>query len=210
MTTTAMGIVMRQVDGGAAGAGAPPRVFADVGAMTAGVAAGEAAHVDAFYRAYFDVLYAEARRATRRDEAFCLDVVHDAVLRVLRTIRRVDDEPQLRRWLKLVVRTTAYDLLRRERRWAGRDAAVATPETLPPVDAAGDEQLRWLRDQVAALDPELARLVELRYERRWTLSRIGAAVGLSLGAVDRRLRRALRTLRDAARAAYPEEVDDVG
>ena len=56
-------------------------------AMTSAMAAGDGGAVEAFYRRYFDRLYAEARRATRRDESFCLDVVQESVLRIVRTVR---------------------------------------------------------------------------------------------------------------------------
>src|SRR5262245_41491413 len=52
--------------------------------LTAALAAGNEDAVETFYRRYFDWLYAQARRATRRDESFCLDVVQDAVLRIMR------------------------------------------------------------------------------------------------------------------------------
>src|SRR4051812_27498718 len=41
--------------------------------LTAALAAGEERAVETFYQRYFDWLYAQARRATRRDESFCLD-----------------------------------------------------------------------------------------------------------------------------------------
>ena len=56
--------------------------------------AGNAKAVETFYSQYFDFLYHHARRATRRDEAFCLDVVQDAVIRIMRTIRRVESGGQ--------------------------------------------------------------------------------------------------------------------
>jgi len=84
--------------------------------LTAAMAAGNEDAVETFYRRYFDWLYAQARRATRRDESFCLDVVQDAVLRIVRTVRCVKTEPQFRAWLRLVVQTTAFDRLRSERR----------------------------------------------------------------------------------------------
>src|SRR5689334_17106086 len=77
-------------------------------AMTSAMAAGDGGAVESFYRRYFDRLYAEARRATRRDESFCLDVVQEAVLRIVRTVRGARSEIQLVAWLRLVVRTTAY------------------------------------------------------------------------------------------------------
>ena len=64
--------------------------------LTRGMAAGHRDAVEAFYRQYFDYLYGVARRETGRDEAFCLDVVQEAVLRIIRNIKPVSDEPRLR------------------------------------------------------------------------------------------------------------------
>jgi RNA polymerase sigma factor (sigma-70 family) len=176
-------------------------------AMTSAMAAGDGGAVEAFYRRYFDRLYAEARRATRRDESFCLDVVQESVLRIVRTVRGARSEIQLVAWLRLVVRTTAYDLMRSERRRQRREALVA----IGPADEASDgppaedeEQLAWLRVQLDRLDPQIARMIDLRYHRRWTLERIARQFGLSIGTVDGRLRRALRRLRESA----PEELSD--
>jgi RNA polymerase sigma factor (sigma-70 family) len=186
----------------AAASSPPVPIVADassIGPLTAGMAAGDGPAVEAFYRRYFGWLYREARRATgRRDEAFCLDVVHDAVLRVVRTVRRVDSAPQFAGWLKLVVRTTAYDLLRaesrRQRREAQRGPPAASDEE--PADA---ERLAWLRRRIASLDPKLVRMIELRFEARWSLGRIAALFGVTIGTVDGRLRRALSHLREMAR-----------
>jgi RNA polymerase sigma factor (sigma-70 family) len=159
--------------------------------LSAAMAGGDAEAVEAFYRQYFDSLYSHARRCTRRDESFCLDVVQDAVLRVIRTVKQVDSEPRFRGWLKLVVQTTAFDLLRNERRRKNREAMSAvTPFS---TDADADSlQLDWLAEQISRLDPELVRIIEMRFERSWTLRRIGQTLGISGGAVDGRLRRALR------------------
>jgi RNA polymerase sigma factor (sigma-70 family) len=184
--------------------------------LTAAMAAGDAGAVETFYRRFFDRLYAWARRATRRDEAFCLDVVQEAVLRIVRTIRPVPTEPQLVAWLRLVVNTTAYDLLKVERRRARRETQVLVAAAArdhrgdrdgersagEPDTAADDEQITWLKVQLDAMDPAIARMIELRFQRRWTLGRIGAMFGLSTGTVDGRLRRALATLRKKARETF--------
>ena len=223
----------------------PPRVGDDepVDKLTAAMAAGDPAAVAAFYRRYFPRLYAWARRSSRRDESFCLDVVQDAVLRVVRTVRRADAEPQLLAWLRLVVQTTAYDRLKAERRRGRRQAVAAV--TVPPDDEdedkadaatraryairggggradddrarddddradddtaadADDEQLAWLRAELDAMDPRLARMIDLRFRGGWTLARIGAVFGVSAGTVDGRLRRALAALRGRAREAFDD------
>jgi RNA polymerase sigma-70 factor (ECF subfamily) len=159
------------------------------------MAAGDAGAVDAFYRQYFGWMYAQARRFTNRDESFCLDVVQDAVLRVIRTVKRVDCESRFRGWLRLVVQTTAFDLLRREARRKNREAMMGTSQVSVDSDSL---QLDWLREQITQLDPELVNIVELRFEQSWTLRRIGEKLGISIGAVDGRLRRALKHLKLAA------------
>jgi RNA polymerase sigma factor (sigma-70 family) len=167
--------------------------------LTAAMAAGEARAVEAFYREYFDTMYRHACNVTRRDESFCLDVVQDAVMRVIRTVRPVSSEAQFASWLRLVTQTAAYDLLKAESRRRRREAvvAVAADATAHTPEAPGgdEEQLALLRKQIAALDPQIVRMIELRYEGGWTLAKIAEAMGLSIGTVDGRLRRALRDLR---------------
>jgi RNA polymerase sigma-70 factor (ECF subfamily) len=169
--------------------------------LTAAMAAGDQDAVETFYRRYFDWLYAQARRATRRDESFCLDVVQDAVLRIVRTIRRVSSEPELRAWLRLVVQTTALDRLRSERRRQRRELAFAAigPQEVMSQACESAEQLEWVKQQIMRIDPRLVQIVELRFERRWTLARIAQDFGLSIGTIDGRLRRALKQLRRQAR-----------
>jgi RNA polymerase sigma factor (sigma-70 family) len=172
----------------------------DTHALTTAMAAGDAGAVAVFYRDQFGFMYGAARRATGRDESFCLDVVQDATLRIVRTVRPVKTLPQLRAWVKLVVQTTAYDRLRADARRARREAAVIAGHADPP----DGDRLAWLARQLGRLDPGLVRLIDLRYERNWTLARIAESLGLSIGTVDGRLRRAIQRLRDLA----AEQSDD--
>jgi RNA polymerase sigma factor (sigma-70 family) len=104
-----------------------------------------------------------------------------------------------------VVQTTAWDRLRSERRRRQRElVAIAGRETSESDEPADTEQQEWLREQIAGCDPEIARIIELRFEQRWTLARIGKLLGLSIGTVDWRLRKALKDLREKA----IEEFDD--
>jgi RNA polymerase sigma factor (sigma-70 family) len=168
--------------------------------LTAAMAAGDGRAVEAFYRGYFDFMYGQARKMTGRDEAFCLDVVQDAVIRVIRTVRRVSTEAQFFAWLRLVTQTAAYDLLKSESRRKRREAVVAVMGSAVEVSYEGDEEmdrLAWIRSEIARLDPEIVRMIEMRFEKRWTLARVAEAMGVSIGTVDGRLRRALRQLRNA-------------
>ena len=92
--------------------------------LTAAMAAGDERAIEAFYRAYFAWLYQKARRATGRDEAFCFDVVQEAVLRILRCVKPIEGDRPFRAWLRLVVQSTAYDLLKSESRRTRREAVA--------------------------------------------------------------------------------------
>jgi len=142
-------------------------------------------------------MYAFARQITRRDESTCLDVVQEAVLRVVRTVRRVESEGQFRAWLRLVTQTSALDMLKSESRRRRRESAVAVGAgILTETNADPDDRLAWLTEQISRLDPQIVRIIDLRFQQRWTLARIGQALGLSTGTVDGRLRRALGRLRE--------------
>lgn len=175
--------------------------------LTAAMAAGDPRAVEAFYRQYFDLMYRHACTITRRDESFCLDVVQEAVLRVIRAVRPAGSEAQFAAWLRLVTQTAAYDLLKAESRRRRRETLVAWPLDITGAGAeasSNEDQLAWLREEISCLDPHIARLIELRYEKRWTLARIAQSVGLPIGTVDGRLRRALRKLRMRAERSNHE------
>lgn len=185
----------------AAYTGAQPRVLEAIDKLTAAVAAGDPLAVEVFYRRYFKWLYRQAASVTGRDEAFCLDVVQESVLRILRTIRAVESEAQLATWLRLVVRTTAYDMFRGERRRQNRERALPGRQ---PAERADEEMLLALRRQLDQVDRQIALMIDLRYTRGWTLSQIAERLGLTTGTVDGRLRRALRRLRGCLEEVHDE------
>jgi len=173
--------------------------------LTRGIASGDERAIEDFYRRYFDWLYRKARRATGRDEAFCLDVVQEAVLRIVRCVRPVDSEGRFRAWLRLVVQSTAYDLMKSDARRTRREAAVVAARGGPSGgDSDSADRLAWLRHQIAALAPDVARLIDLRFQQSWTLARIGRLFGLSVGTVDGRLRKAIGRLRELAQEEFDE------
>ena len=175
--------------------------------LTTSMAAGDERAVERFYRRYFDWLYAQARRLTGRDEAFCLDVVQDAVLRIIRSIRAVPTESQLLAWMRLVIRTTALDRFRAEQREGKRQQMLVELHSCDdfPYGLFDDEQFEWVKTQLERFDPQLLQMIELRFEKSWTLARIGELLGLSTGAIDGRLRRALRDLHRRAIEEFGDE-----
>lgn len=172
--------------------------------LTSALASGDSEALAVLYRERFDWMYAEARRCTGRDESFCLDVVQDAMLKVIRAMKPLDDEPQLIAWLRTVVQRCAYDRLRADKRRLRHElnASAALPaESATPVD---DGRLAWLANQVRELSEDKGQLLGLRFGLGWTLQQIGSRLGLKPGAVDGRLNRTLAALRKNALEEFHE------
>ncbi|MHC5007314.1 MAG: RNA polymerase sigma factor [Planctomycetota bacterium] len=179
----------------------------DVKALTTAIASGDTEAFARFYRTWFDAMYADAVRATGRDEAFCLDVVQDAMMKIIRRMKPMATEGDLSRWLRAVVQSCAYDRLRGESRRRRREALAVQRDAgtqAAPDNDVRRRQLQWLEQQLRTCDDASVRMLLMRHRFGWTLQQIGAALGIKSGAVDGRLRRLVGGLRRAAQ----EESDD--
>ena len=204
-------------DSGGASHGAPERAPERAGRGGDGAAGGETSRLtwarasgdpDAFARFYelwFDRVYAIARRATGRDEAFCLDIVQESFMKMIAKMKRIDSDAALGVWIKRVVTRTALDAMRAERRRTRREGVKG--EAGPSAfDAPGEprgggsdaDRLGWLETELARLEREEADMLLARHRFGWTLKAIGDAFGLSPGAVDGRLSRIVARLRERA------------
>ena len=189
-----------------------PALDPEVRRLTEAVSKGDPVAVEAFYRAWFDRAYRLARSLTGRDESFCLDVVQDAMLRVVRSLPRLDRAEALERWMARTVHATAIDRLRREARRArhearsGERAVRAGAEAGPAAGEAleVEEEVAWLRAQLARLDAVDGALLRERFERGKTLRAAGRAVGMTGHAAHGRIRRVIARLRAAAREVFGE------
>ncbi len=187
-----------------------PHVQSKIRSITEAIASGNTEAFATFYRAWFDTMYAQARNASGRDESFCLDVVQDAMLRVIKSVPAMESADDLRRWLRVVVQSCAYDRFREEaRRKAREQRAVAmrgSSNSNTEVGAEEDtvDRIRWLERELQALDDRDIQLLLMRHRFGWTLKRIGDALGLKPGAVDGRIRRVLTKLRRRAKEQSDE------
>ena len=165
-----------------------------VHSLTSAIASGNTEAFTRFYRAWFDRAVAHARDATGLGEDFCLDVVQDAMMRIIKSIKPLKSEGALNQYLRLTVHSCAMDRLRREARRRKREIVAAE---LSSSDMSGefDDRIAWLRNEMAKLDDESRRLLTLRHRFDLTLAQIGVIVGLKTGAVDGRIRRVLQMLR---------------
>lgn len=165
--------------------------------LTGAVARGDRAALATFYELWFDRAYAMARSITRRDESFCLDVVQEAMLRVVRSIRAMDSQADLERWMLRVIHTAALDLLRRETRRKRRERSRGGLEAAPDAASLAElaERTAWVRARLAELPGDDGALLRARVVDGRTLEGCGAAAGVSGDAAHGRVRRALRRLK---------------
>lgn len=150
--------------------------------------------IERFYNRSFSTALAVARRASQRDESFCLDAVHDAMLRLLKGVAPTLSDEQLDLYLKRCVITSCIDALRAERRRARRHRAHSDARSPAPPLADADH-LTELRKALRALNQLDQDLIAARFARDHTLDRAGEPHGLTGAAAHGRVRRALARLR---------------
>ena len=114
------------------------------------------------------------------------------MLRVVKGLKPLENEAQLRAWLTRTVHSTVVDMLRKESRRARREA-VRRPqsESAAPIE----EQLAWVNARLAELPGGDGRLVTLRVAQERTLDAVGASDGITGDAAHGRLRRAIGKLK---------------
>lgn len=180
--------------------------------VTAAIAHGDSSAFGLFYDAWFPFAFDEARRYTQRDEATCLDIVQDAMLKAARSMRPLESKADIERWLTRVVQTSALDTLRQEQRRHQReyDSADRDGHASSAAQRSAQEHARreWLAEQVDWLTQEVAKistsdqaLLHLRFALGRSLEQTGRAVGISADAAHGRLRRIIARLRGRAEDA---------
>jgi len=171
--------------------------------LTRAIASGDTKAFAMFYERWFDIVLGLTSRHSRRDEAFCLDVVQDVFVKAIRRMPELRDDAAVHAWLRTVVRSCAADRIRRERALARLHLVHQSDRTAdgaPTDSCATAEQLDRLQTAMRAIDESHRLAFLLRYRFGRTLAQIGAVLGLSPGAVDGRLGRAMAAIRRASEA----------
>jgi RNA polymerase sigma factor (sigma-70 family) len=170
----------------------------DVAWATRGIGRGDARAFEILYRAWFGRVYGFARGLTKRDEAFCLDVTQEVMLRAARKMPEIESEQRLAAWLSRATLSAAVDLVRRERR-ASKRAAKAASARPAAADNPQRDELGWLARSFGELTEVDQALLMQRIAHGSTLKEAAAAVGIGEQAAHGRVRRALARLRELAR-----------
>ncbi len=185
----------------------PTQDLSETRALTAAIASGNPEALAVCYHTYFKFMFDEAlrtqstsSRVSEAHEAPALDIVQDAFLRIIKSLRvPLENEAQLKAYLRRTIYSVAIDQLRATSRRQHRHQQVAQTEQLSePDDQANAQKLDWLNQQIKTLDDHQSNLMLMRYRFNWTLEKIGSALGLSPGAVDGRINRILNRLKKNA------------
>ncbi len=162
-----------------------------------------------FYDAWFDRCFAMAKKVSRRDESFCLDVVQEAMLRVVRSIPALETEAAVGAWMKKAVFSVIADRLRQDDRRQRRELRAVEGGSHQVVEEPLDqleesERHTWLRSQLESLPKEDRVLILERFSGDKTLAAVGETVGMTGHAAHGRIRRVLMRLRDRAQEFFDE------
>jgi DNA-directed RNA polymerase specialized sigma24 family protein len=171
--------------------------------LSRAIARGDEAAFATFYAAWFPAAMVLARAASRRDEAFCLDVVQDVMFTVCRKLPALADARAVRAWMATAVWNATTDRVRAERRRRQREEVAAQgpdecgPEPLLALAAA--ERQQWLAARVQELPLLDQALLQARFAGASSVAAAGADFGLGEDAAHGRLRRVVLRLQRLAK-----------
>ncbi|MFT4839941.1 MAG: RNA polymerase sigma-70 factor (ECF subfamily) [Planctomycetota bacterium] len=170
--------------------------------LTGRIASGDESAFAEFYEAWFASTLALSRAISRRDEAWCLDVVQDVMMTVANKMPSLLTNEALRAWMTRTVMNAVTDRSRREARRRRREelaAEVARGAVAEPwIELCDRERLSWLSASVADLTDTDRALLQARFGEAATVAQAAGSLGLTSDAAHGRLRRALEILRQKA------------
>lgn len=155
--------------------------------LCARIRRGDESGFQAFYELWFDRALRTVQAHSSRDEAFCLDVVQDAMLKVVTRLPELSGRTELDAWMNATLRTCTLDRIRQDARRSARERRVAQEERV---------QVEGSQGPVPNLREDEVTLVSLRIINQLPLGVVGTVLSSSAAAVQSRLRRVLRRLRE--------------
>jgi RNA polymerase sigma factor (sigma-70 family) len=139
------------------------------------------------------------------DRRLAEEAVQQAFVQAWRAASSFEPERPLGPWLRAIVRRTAVDVWRRERRHQARSFDEVAPADLPSVEppSIADAADVWaVRRAVDALPPASREVIRLAHLEHLTQPEIAARLDIPLGTVKSRTHTAYRLLASALSAVY--------
>lgn len=169
-------------------------------ALTARMARQEEAAFVEFLKAYRDRLFRYLIVVTRGDEEVTQEAMQQTMLRVVRHIRRFDDEDVFWSWLTRLARSAATDHTRKKGRYFAFLARFFSHQDAQKEHSANATEDPSLLDRLEELLPSLstedADLVERKYYLGETSRVIAEQLGTTEKAIESRLVRVRSRLRE--------------
>jgi RNA polymerase sigma-70 factor (ECF subfamily) len=140
------------------------------------------------------------------DYAAAEDVVQESFLKVYTNLGSLKEPEKFKYWLRNVVRTTALDWRRRNKKGVqsldalesldGESLNVEAPDASPPERVTDKEELRKrVREEIERLPESHREVVALKYLGGKSYEEIAALTGLSQATIESRLFRARQKLK---------------
>lgn len=179
----------------------------DAARITLGLRRGDRAAFSCFYDTYSPLIFHTARTFTRRDEATCLDILQDTMIRVIDSIPTLDSHEEIRAWLTHATRCAAVDHLRKEHRRQKREQplgthATASASTISSAAPTALDLATWLHGQLSHLDAETTLWLKRHIGDEVPLSTLADGTPRTRDAIYGVVRRTLSSLRRAAKEAF--------
>src|SRR5688572_16748226 len=169
-----------------------PEAAAEIAQLTTQMARGDENAFREFYARYFNRLFGYLLVLTRGREDAAQEALQSAMLRVLKHVKRFNDEPAFWCWLTVLARTALVDQERKRNRY---EACLERFGQENP-SAAESHLMECLKGSLAHLPPEEAALIERKYFEGESVAQIAAALNLSEKTVESRLGRIRQKLKD--------------
>ena len=124
------------------------------------------------------------------------DAVHDSFLKLIQHYEELRDRPEERitAWLLVVVKNTALDMLRKERRETPLEESQWEPSV--PADQGEFQALVAI---IRGMPEDYRRVLELRFVAEWSVAEIARTMGLTEGTVKTRIFRGRKLLMERLR-----------
>jgi RNA polymerase sigma-70 factor, ECF subfamily len=178
----------------------------DTALLTVRLARGDEAAWRDFHARYFDRLHRYLLTVAHGHEDAAADALQATFSKAVRHVHRLEEEPQLWRWLALIARGALIDLARKNSRYHAVLARFSEERSAESV--ADDEWKELLPESLAKLPPEDRALLAARYEAGTSLGELAAAQGTTPKAVESRLARIRARLKTWLTRARSENTRD--
>ena len=143
-----------------------------------------------FHARYFDRLLRYAITLHRGNRARAEDSVQSGFIRVVRHIRRFDNEDTFWSWLTLLIRCAATDEGRKIAAHTRLQEALVADVPLTPAHSPSQGTIFVLLEEaLGRLDPQERRLLDQKYTEGQTTAALAASRNLTEKAIENRLRR---------------------